>query len=99
MAWLTADRPFVAVSPVTTWLDALLLCEASFEGHEKDVRLLFEIGAKIKARFGPYGRLHHSRDTRLLLEFTGIEYAMLGLGLAPTILLSQPYSNKFNRRR
>ena len=37
------------------WLDALLLYEASFQGHEKDVRLLLKQGAKINARLGPYG--------------------------------------------
>ena len=55
MEWLIADQPSVAVSPVMMWLDALLLYEASFEGHEKDVRLLLKKGAEVNAQLGPYG--------------------------------------------
>ena len=75
MAWLTADQPSVAVSPVMMWLDALLLYEASFEGHEKDVRLLLKKGAKVNARLGPYGNAlqaasfqGHEEVVKLLLD-------------------------------
>ena len=57
------------------WLDALLLYEASFEGHEKDVRLLLKKGAKVNARLGPYGNAlqaasfqGHEEVVKLLLD-------------------------------